>query len=64
MGGMIIDKKTGVLKETLSHCNAVHHISHGLHWERTRTSTVRIGNWRILAVNLSLASEKKQRKIK
>lgn len=61
---MIIDKKTEVPKETLSHCNAVHHISHGLHWERTRTSTVKIGNWHILAVNLSLSAEKKQRKIK
>jgi hypothetical protein len=27
-------------------------------------SPVRIGNWHVLAVNLSLAAEKKQRKIK
>jgi len=25
MGGVIIDRKTEVLKETLSHCNTVHH---------------------------------------
>jgi hypothetical protein len=28
MGGMIIDRKTEVLKETLSHCNTVHHITY------------------------------------
>jgi hypothetical protein len=63
MGGMINDMKNEVLKETLSHCNTVHHISHALYWERTRTSVVRIGNWHVLAVNLSLAAEKKQRKV-
>jgi len=61
---MIIDRKTEVLKETLSHCNTVHHISHGLHWEGTRTSTIRIENWHVLAVNLSLAVGGRKKKMK
>jgi hypothetical protein len=62
---MIIDRNTEVLKGNfiaVPHCSP--HIPLALHWERTRASTVRIGNGHVIVVNLSVAEEMKGRKIK